>query len=144
MTTVKIKALLLHNDYYTFIFSLSAVVTFVTCHDNLLLALPLFLLIQGVLQYPLIEGGEIFPWFQRTLDQISYFLELPHPLRPQLSHFVLDNIVFRNWYFFTLRNQTFLLVDESDASSIIYIMFSKPTGVKQIWKPPRDWLSWWV
>lgn len=74
MTTVKIKALLLHNDYYTFIFSLSAVVTFVTCHDNLLLALPLFLLIQGVLQYPLIEGGKSFHDFSELWIRSHIFL----------------------------------------------------------------------
>lgn len=144
MSTIKIEALLLHHIYYTFIFFWvllpSLWLVMITCFWLFLC----FCWSKGLIQYPLIEAREIFPWLQWTLDQISHFLKLPHPLRPQLSHFTLDNIVFTNGYFFYYENQSFLLVEESDASPIIYTTFSKPTGVKQIWNPPGDWLPWWV
>lgn len=55
MPAIKIEALLLHHIYYTSIFFCAAAIT-LTCHDNLLLALPLFLLIQGAHSIPTNRG----------------------------------------------------------------------------------------
>lgn len=144
MPTIKIEALLLHHIYYTSIFFCVLLPSLWPVMITFFWLFLYFCWSKELIQYPLIEAREIFPWLQCTLDQISHFLKLSHPLRPQLSHFTLDNIVFTNGYFFYYENQSFLLVEESDASPTIYITFSKPTGVKQIWNPPGDWLPWWV
>lgn len=110
MPAIKIEALLLHHIYYTSIFFCvllpSLWLVMITCFWLFLC----FCWSKGLIQYPLIEAREIFPWLQWTLDQISHFLKLPHPLRPQLSHFTLDNIVFTNGYFLTMKiSLSFLL-----------------------------------
>lgn len=89
---------------------LSAVAIFLSCHDNLFLALSLFLLIQGAHSIPTNREGEIFPCLQWTPDQISHFLRLPCPLRPQPSHFTLDNVVFTNGCFLTMKISLFFFM----------------------------------